>query len=74
VYEAVKQIHITRFPTTNFVSGLQRRGREKKRTKKKKTNNVLLHIKYSIPDISRGFFDMSTASYSGVMLRLYVVV
>jgi hypothetical protein len=28
VYEAVRQIHITRFPTTSFVSGLQRRGRK----------------------------------------------
>jgi GTP-binding protein HflX len=30
VYEAVRQIHITRFPTTNSCIGLQRRGREEK--------------------------------------------
>jgi hypothetical protein len=30
VYEAVRQIHITRFPTNSCI-GLQRRGREKKK-------------------------------------------
>jgi GTP-binding protein HflX len=37
------KIHITRFPTTNSCIGLQRRGRERRKKTKKKTNNVLLH-------------------------------
>jgi hypothetical protein len=71
VYEAVRQIHITRFPTTNSCIRLQRRGRKKKKTKKK-TNNVLLHIKYSIPlTFQEGFFTCpSFLCYSCV--RLFV--
>jgi hypothetical protein len=31
VYESVRQIHITRFPTTNSCIRLQRRGREEEK-------------------------------------------
>jgi hypothetical protein len=74
VYEAVRQIHITRFlqqilyPITKTV--------EKEEKTKKKTNNVLLHIKYSIPlTFQEGFFCMSQLllRYSCVSCSLFFV-
>jgi hypothetical protein len=69
VYEAVRQIHITRF-LQQIVSDY----RERRKEEKKKTNNVLLHIKYSIPLTFQEDFFMSqlpcVTAVSGCLFNL----